>query len=229
MSNETKNSKNKDKKDIEKIFFRLAEHNKDPKGELNYINNFTLLIAVILSAQATDVGVNKVTAELFKVADTPQKLLALGEEKLRNYISSLNYYNTKAKHLIQSSQKLIAEFNGEVPASFDKLITLAGVGRKTANVVLNIAFGKPTIAVDTHIKRVANRLELSNGKKPEEVEKDLLKITPKKYIQNAHHLLLLFGRYICKARNPECETCFLNDICPTYNDGKKEKAKTAIH
>lgn len=201
------------KERTQEIFDRLAEHNTNPQSELQYKNNFTLLVAVILSAQATDVGVNKVTAELFKVADTPQKLLALDEEKLRKYISSLNYYNTKAKHLMQTAEKLISDFHGEVPEAFDELITLPGVGRKTANVVLNVAFGKPTIAVDTHILRVANRLELSSGKKPETVERDLLKIVPTSHIQNAHHLLLLFGRYTCKARNPECSTCFLADLC----------------
>lgn len=204
---------------INEIFFRLFENNKNPKGELNYTNDFTLLVAVILSAQATDISVNKATEELFKVADTPEKMISLGEGKLKKYIKTLNYYNTKAKHLIQTAKILKDEFNSKVPETRDELMQLPGVGRKTANVVLNIAFGKPTIAVDTHILRVSNRLGLSNGKKPETIENDLLKIVPEKYIQNAHHLLLLFGRYTCKARNPKCENCFLLDICE-YNKTK---------
>ncbi len=200
---------------INEIFLRLSKHITNPKSELHYKNNFTLLTAVILSAQATDAGVNKATEKLFALADTPEKMLALGEENVRAAISSINYYNTKAKHIIKMSEKLISDFGGVVPDSFEALTSLAGVGRKTANVVLNIAFGQNTIAVDTHILRVANRLTLSTGKTPEAVEADLLRITPPKYLKNAHHLLILFGRYTCKARNPECATCVLNDLCPS--------------
>ncbi|MEL3909113.1 MAG: endonuclease III [Treponemataceae bacterium] len=202
-----------EKATIDKIFSRLAERNKNPTTELNYKNDFTLLVAVILSAQATDVGVNKATEKLFAVADTPEKMLALGVEGVKKYIATINYYNTKAKHLVQMSEKLISDFNGTVPDTFEGLTSLAGVGRKTANVILNTIFGHETIAVDTHVLRVANRLGLSNGKTPEAVEADLLKLTPKKHRKNAHHLLILFGRYTCKARNPECTTCFLNDLC----------------
>lgn len=206
---------------VDKIFSRLSQKNKSPTTELKYKSNFTLLVAVILSAQATDVGVNKATEKLFAVADTPEKILALGVDGVKKYIASLNYYNTKAKHLVQMSEKLISDFNGTVPDSFDALTSLAGVGRKTANVILNTVFGRETIAVDTHVLRVANRLGLSQGKNPEAVEADLLKVTPKKHLKNAHHLLILFGRYTCKARNPECTICFLNDLCTYWSEVKK--------
>ena len=209
---------------IEEIFSRLSQNIKSPKSELNYKNNFTLLVAVILSAQATDAGINKATEKLFAVADSPEKMAALGEEKLKTYIATLNYYNTKAKHVIQMSEKLISDFGGVVPNTFEALTSLAGVGRKTANVVLNIAFGKETIAVDTHILRVSNRLALSRGKTPEAVEVDLLKVTPKRYRKDAHHLLILFGRYTCKARNPDCEQCFLCELCPFHRDSLQNAA-----
>lgn len=198
---------------VNEIFSRLSENNKNPEGELNYKNNFTLLVAVILSAQATDVGVNKATEKLFCVADTPEKMIELGEENLKKYIASLNYYNTKAKHIIKTSEILKTRFGSVVPETREELMSLPGVGRKTANVVLNIAFGKNTIAVDTHILRVSNRLGLSYGKTPEAVEADLLEIVPTQYLKIAHHLILLFGRYTCKARNPECVNCFLSDLC----------------
>lgn len=202
-----------DKKTIASIFSTLQKHNQNARSELNYTNNFTLLVAVILSAQATDMQVNKVTEKLFPHIQTPEALLAFGEERLRSCISRLNYYNTKAKHLIQMAQKLIADFNSEVPNTFDELISLSGVGRKTANVVLNVAFEKPTIPVDTHVLRVSQRLGLSDQSTPEAVEKDLLTCTPQQYRHEAHHLLLLFGRYTCKARNPECQTCILKKLC----------------
>lgn len=205
------------KPEINHVFSTLAAYIKNPKGELHYTNAFTLLVAVILSAQATDAGVNKATAALFQVADTPEKLVRLGTEKLKTYINSLNYYNTKAKHLMEMSQALSEKYNGKVPQTFDELTSLSGVGRKTANVVLNIAFGQPTIAVDTHILRVSQRLGLSDGTTPIAVERDLLTVTPKKYIHEAHHLLLLFGRYTCKARNPLCDTCPLVRVCKWEN------------
>ena len=184
-----------------------------PKGELEHINPFTLLVAVVLSAQATDAGVNKATPALFKAADTPQKMIRLSEAKLRNYIKTIGLYRTKAKNVMALAEKLIAEHGGQVPRTREELEALPGVGRKTANVVLNIAFGEPTIAVDTHVFRVANRTGLAPGKDPFEVEGKLMQITPDKYKLHAHHWLILHGRYVCVARRPLCEKCIIADLC----------------
>jgi endonuclease III len=198
---------------VEEIFKRLAAANPDPKGELEYINPFTLLVAVVLSAQATDAGVNKATRGLFKTARTPQAMLALGEAELQEHIKTIGLYRTKAKNVIALSQKLIAEHGGHVPREREALESLPGVGRKTANVVLNIAFGEPTLAVDTHVFRVAHRLDLAYGKTPLEVELGLLKVMPEKYLHHAHHWLILHGRYICQARKPKCDACVVCDLC----------------
>ncbi len=198
---------------VEKFFATLKAENPEPKGELEHINPYTLLVAVVLSAQATDAGVNKATGPLFKVADTPEKMVALGLEKLKDYIKTIGLFNTKAKNVIALSQKLIAEHGGKVPNDRAALIELPGVGRKTANVVMNIAFGEPTIAVDTHVFRVANRTGLAPGKNPLEVEHNLLKAVPKKYLRHAHHWLILHGRYICKARKPDCPACPVRAYC----------------
>jgi endonuclease III len=195
------------------IFARFAAANPDPKGELEYINPFTLLVAVVLSAQATDAGVNKATAPLFKIADTPKKMAALGVETLQERIKTIGLYRNKAKNVIALSQKLIAEHGGEVPRQREALEALPGVGRKTANVVLNIAFGEPTLAVDTHVFRVAHRLGLASGKTPHEVELGLLKVIPEAYLHHAHHWLILHGRYVCQARKPKCDACVVCDLC----------------
>jgi endonuclease-3 len=197
----------------EEIFKRLSECIPNPETELNYNSPFELLIAVILSAQATDVGVNKATEKLFKVANTPEAMYELGEEKLKEYIQTIGLYNTKAKNIIKTSKILLDKYNGEVPDSREALESLPGVGRKTANVVLNTAFGHPTIAVDTHIFRVANRTKIAPGKTVLEVEKKLMKVVPKKYLIPAHHLLILHGRYTCKARKPACGACCIYDLC----------------
>jgi endonuclease-3 len=188
------------------IFRRLHAANPEPKGELDYTNPYTLLVAVALSAQSTDVGVNKATKNLFSVADTPHKMLALGEEGLREHIRTLNFFNTKAKNVVE-------EFGGEVPNSVEILETLPGVGRKTASVVVNIAFGDPRVAVDTHIFRVTNRLPLAITKTPLETQEALEKLIPDEFRLHAHHWLILHGRYICKARRPECWRCPVNDLC----------------
>ena len=201
------------KADVREFFRRLEENNPEPEGELNYVNPFTLLVAVVLSAQATDVGVNKATGPLFAVADTPEKMLALGEDTLRDYIKTIGLYKTKAKNVIKLCEALIRDHNSQVPQTREELEKLAGVGRKTANVVLNIAFGHPTIAVDTHLFRVGNRTGLARGKTPLEVEKKLEKVIPKEYLRHAHHWLILHGRYICKARKPECYRCIVADLC----------------
>jgi endonuclease-3 len=198
---------------IREIFRRFHAANPEPKGELQYVNPYTLLIAVVLSAQATDAGVNKATPALFKVADTPAKMVALGEEKVRDYIKTIGLYRTKAKNVIALSKRLVDEFDGRVPGDRDVLETLPGVGRKTANVVMNIAFGHPTMAVDTHVFRVANRIGLSRGTTPLAVEADLLRVVPAVYALHAHHWLILHGRYVCKARKPECWRCLISDIC----------------
>lgn len=184
-----------------------------PKGELEHSSPFTLLVAVVLSAQATDAGVNKATRALFKVADTPEKMVRLGEDKLREYVKTIGLYRNKAKNVILLSEKLIKDHGSEVPRDRAALEALPGVGRKTANVVLNVAFGEPTMAVDTHVFRVANRIGLSKGKTPLAVEEDLLRIVPEKYGVQAHHWLILHGRYVCKARNPECARCPIKDLC----------------
>jgi len=208
------------KKKIHEIFARFAAADPDPRGELDYINPFTLLVAVVLSAQATDVGVNKATGPLFAVADTPEKMVALGEERVRDHIKTIGLYRNKAKNVIALSQKLIAEHGSQVPRDREALEALPGVGRKTANVVLNIAFGEPTIAVDTHIFRLGNRTGIAPGKTPLAVEQMLSKRVPAEFMLHAHHWLILHGRYICKARKPECERCIIADLC-------EFKAKTA--
>jgi endonuclease-3 len=199
--------------EVAEAFRRLAAAIPEPRGELEHINPYTLLVAVVLSAQSTDAGVNKATKPLFAVVDTPQKMVALGEEKLRDYIKTIGLYNTKAKNVIALSQKLIDEHNSEVPAARAVLETLPGVGRKTANVVLNVAFGEETFAVDTHVFRVGNRTGMAPGKTPLEVELKLEKIVPPPYRVHAHHWLILHGRYVCKAQRPLCETCVINDLC----------------
>jgi endonuclease-3 len=198
---------------VGEIFSRLAAANPEPKGELEYANPFTLLVAVVLSAQATDAGVNKATRELFKLARTPEKMLALGEAALQERIKTIGLYRTKAKNVIALSRKLIAEHGGKVPQEREALEALPGVGRKTANVVLNIAFGEPTLAVDTHVFRVAHRLHLAAGKTPLEVEMGLLEVIPGKYLRHAHHWLILHGRYVCQARKPKCDACVVCDLC----------------
>ena len=199
--------------DIEKFYSRLAAADPEPVGELNYRNHYTLLVAVVLSAQATDVGVNRATESLFKIVDTPEKMIELGEKKLVQHIKTIGLYRNKAKNVIGLSQKLIEEHSGEVPADLDALVKLPGVGRKTANVVLNIAFGVPTIAVDTHIFRVSNRTGLAPGKNVDIVEKQLEKRTPEQFKLHAHHWLILHGRYVCKARKPDCPVCAVADLC----------------
>jgi endonuclease-3 len=201
------------RRDIEEVFRRFQAARPEPKGELRSINPFTLLVAVVLSAQATDVGVNKVTPALFAVADTPAKMLALGEERLRGYIKTIGLYNAKAKNIIGLSRILVARHGGEVPRSRAELEALPGVGRKSANILLNIAFGEPTIAVDTHVFRVANRTGLASGKTPREVERKLERVVPPAYKGHAHHWLILHGRYVCKARRPDCPNCLIQDLC----------------
>ncbi len=202
------------------IFRRFRAHNPEPQTELEYTNPYTLLVAVTLSAQATDVGVNKATKTLFKVADTPQKMLALGEEGLKAYIRTIGLFNAKAKNIMAAASMLMNEFSGQVPSNRADLERLPGVGRKTANVVLNVAFGEPTLAVDTHIFRVSNRLGLTAAKTPLAVELQLEKIIPAEYRLHAHHWLILHGRYICKARKPDCLNCFLADVCEFPNKTK---------
>ncbi|MGL5448143.1 MAG: endonuclease III [Rhabdaerophilum sp.] len=206
-------SKGRNPADVAEIFRRLHAIEPEPKGELEHVNAFTLLVAVVLSAQATDAGVNKATRALFKAADMPEKMLALGEEQVRDYIKTIGLFRNKAKNVILLSQALIERFGGEVPSDRDALVTLPGVGRKTANVVLNMAFGQATFAVDTHVFRVSNLLPLAVGKTPEAVETGLDAIIPEPYRQHAHHWLILHGRYTCKARKPECWRCPLTDLC----------------
>jgi endonuclease III len=199
--------------EIEEAFERFARANPEPKGELLHADPYTLLVAVVLSAQATDAGVNKATPALFAAANTPEKMVALGEEKVRDYVKTIGLYRGKAKNIIALSEKIIAEHGGKVPGIRESLEALPGVGRKTANVVLNIAFGEPTIAVDTHLFRVANRTGLAPGKNPLEVELGLLERVPERFKRHAHHWLILHGRYVCKARKPECPRCLINDLC----------------
>jgi endonuclease III len=198
---------------VSHFFARLAAVNPAPETELTYVDPYTLLVAVILSAQATDVGVNKATRELFKVADTPEKMVALGEERLRQYIKTIGLFNSKAKAVIAMSRRLIEAHGGQVPGDREALEKLPGVGRKTANVVLNSAFGQPTIAVDTHVFRVANRTGLAPGRTPIEVERGLEARVPKRYARYAHHWLILHGRYVCVARKPKCPDCVVRDLC----------------
>ncbi|MDJ0927628.1 MAG: endonuclease III [Gammaproteobacteria bacterium] len=195
------------------IYRRLRAANPAPTTELIHQSPFELLVSVILSAQATDVGVNKATAKLFPVANTPAAILALGERSLKRYIKTIGLFNSKAKNIIKTCRILLDKHDGEVPRSRDALEKLPGVGRKTANVILNTAFGEPTIAVDTHIFRVSNRTRLAPGKTPLEVEKKLLKFTPDEFKQDAHHWLILHGRYVCKARKPDCPECLIADLC----------------
>ncbi len=203
------------------IFTRLRAENPTPTTELNYQTPFELLVAVVLSAQATDVGVNKATAKLFPVANTPEKILTLGVDGLKDYIKTIGLYNAKAENVIKTCQILIEQHGGDVPRDREALEALPGVGRKTANVVLNTAFGEPTIAVDTHIFRLANRINLAPGKTPLAVEQKLLKVVPDEFKKDAHHWLILHGRYICTARNPKCSVCVINDLC-------EFKQKTAL-
>ena len=209
------------KADVDEFYSRLSRINPAPTSELDWLNPYTLVVAVALSAQATDVGVNKATGPLFKAVQTPEQMVALGEAKLKDYIKTIGLYNTKAKNVIKLSQMLIDEHGGEVPRDRESLEKLPGVGRKTANVVLNVAFGEPTIAVDTHIFRVSNRTGLAPGKTPLAVEKKLEKVTPNKWKLHAHHWLILLGRYVCKARKPDCAACVVNDLC-------RYKAKTTL-
>jgi len=199
------------------IFLRLQAANPYPTTELEYKTPFELLVAVVLSAQATDVSVNAATRHLFPVANTPQKILALGEEKLREYIQRIGLYKTKAKHVMQTCRLLMDKHGGAVPQTREELEALPGVGRKTANVILNTAFGQPTIAVDTHIFRVANRIGIAPGKDVLEVEKKLLKFVPDEFKHDAHHWLILHGRYVCQARKPKCGACIIRDLCE-YKD-----------
>jgi endonuclease III len=199
--------------EIREMFGRLRQQRPEPKGELEYENPFTLLVAVVLSAQATDVGVNKATRELFRLADAPEKMLALGEDRVRELIRTIGLYRNKAKNVIALSRRLVDEFGGEVPRNREMLTSLPGVGRKTANVVLNTAFGEKTLAVDTHIFRIANRIGLAPGATPDKVETALEKVIPPEFLQHAHHWLILHGRYVCVARKPKCEKCIIADLC----------------
>ena len=198
---------------ISEIFRRFSHANPEPKGELEHVNPYTLLVAVVLSAQATDAGVNKATRDLFKMVATPQDMLALGLSQLEQRIKTIGLYRNKAKNVMALSRQLIAEHGGAVPRERAALEALPGVGRKTANVVLNIAFGESTLAVDTHVFRVAHRLKLAKGKTPLEVELGLLRVIPEEYLRHAHHWLILHGRYICQARKPKCDACIVCDLC----------------
>jgi endonuclease-3 len=220
---ETREARAMKKTDIDEFYRRLAAANPKPQSELTFRNPFTLLVAVVLSAQATDVGVNRATGPLFEVADTPEKMLALGEAGLRDAIKTIGLFNTKAKNIIGLSRILVDRHNGQVPRDRDALEALPGVGRKTANVVLNVAFGEPTIAVDTHIFRVGNRTGLAPGKTPLAVEQALEKRTPDRWRRHAHHWLILHGRYICKARKPRCPDCVVRDLC-AYADKTADPA-----
>jgi endonuclease III len=199
--------------EVAAIFERFRQVEPEPKGELDHVNPFTLLVAVVLSAQATDIGVNKATKALFAIAETPEKMLALGEAKVGDYIKTIGLWRNKAKNVIALCQALISTYGSQVPSQLDELIKLPGVGRKTANVVLSMAFGQATMAVDTHIFRIGNRLGLAPGKTPDQVEQGFLKIIPAEYLFHAHHWLILHGRYVCKARKPECTACVIADLC----------------
>jgi endonuclease III len=207
---------------IEQFFTRLRAQNPEPKGELHYTNPYTLLVAVALSAQATDTGVNKATEKLFKIIKTPQDMLNLGETGLKKHIRTIGLFNTKAKNVMAAAEILVRDYDGIVPESREELVKLPGVGRKTANVVLNIAFGQHTMAVDTHILRIGNRTGMAPGKTPEQVEDKLMKVVPDEFMLHAHHWLILHGRYVCKARTPDCPNCIVRDLC-----GFKDKTKPA--
>ena len=229
------------KAEVEEAFRRFAAANPTPRGELQHINPYTLLIAVVLSAQATDAGVNKATPALFELADTPEKMVRLGETRVRSLIRTIGLYRTKAKNVIALSRQLVAAHGGKVPHDREALEALPGVGRKTANVVLNIAFGEPTIAVDTHIFRVGNRTGLAVGKTPLEVEMKLMEVVPERYRLHAHHWLILHGRYVCLARRPLCEKCLIADLCkwpgktvnvparPPRHSGAERSEESGIH
>ncbi len=199
--------------EVREVFTRFRSVAAEPKGELEHVNAYTLLVAVVLSAQATDAGVNKATRKLFELADTPQKMVELGEEAVREHIKTIGLYRNKARHVIALSEKLIAEFGGEVPRTREELESLPGTGRKTANVVLNMAYGHHTMAVDTHVFRLGNRTGMAPGKNVLEVELGFLKIVPEEFMLHAHHWLILHGRYVCLARKPLCERCIINDLC----------------
>ncbi len=199
--------------EIKEIFERFKKENPNPTSELKWTNSFTLLVSVVLSAQATDKSVNKATESLYKIADTPQKILSLGEDNLISYIKSIGLYKSKAKHIIELSKMLISEFDSKIPDNLEDLIKLPGVGRKTANVVLNVLFNKPTMPVDTHLLRISPKIGLAQGSTPLEIEKSLCARIPQEYMNHAHHWLILHGRYICTARNPHCANCIINDIC----------------
>lgn len=203
----------RNKKEILAIMEIFQKEDPNPRCELDYKNAFTLLVAVVLSAQSTDKGVNKATKSLFEVADTPQKMADLGLEKIKEYIKTIGLYNNKAKNILALSQELVAKYNGEVPENREALENLPGVGRKTANVVLNVWFNQPTLAVDTHVMRISQRLGFSEGKTPLTIEQDLMKVLPTEYVKNANHWLVLFGRYICKAQKPDCEKCPIASYC----------------
>lgn len=200
-------------KEMETAFSRWQKQNPEPASELEYVNPFTLLVAVVLSAQATDKSVNKATEPLFKIVDSPEKMVDLGEEKLISYIKSIGLYKNKAKNVISLSKMLISNFNSTVPGTREELMTLPGVGRKTANVVLNVIFNQPSMPVDTHLMRVSPKIGLAEGSTPEQIEESLLKRIPSKYLKNAHHWILLHGRYVCTARNPDCTNCIISDLC----------------
>jgi len=201
------------KAEILEMMAVFEKENPNPKCELNFCNAYTLLVAVVLSAQATDKGVNRATEKLFKIVDTPEKMIDLGEEKLKSYIRTIGLFNNKAKNIIAMSRELVEKFNGKVPENREELESLPGVGRKTANVVLNVWYNKPTLAVDTHVMRLAHRLDFSKGKTPLAVEMDLLKVLPEKYVINTNHWLVLFGRYVCKAQKPLCDKCPIASFC----------------
>lgn len=203
----------RNKKEILEIMEIISKENPSPKCELNYHNAYTLLVAVILSAQSTDKGVNKATKLLFEIADTPEKMLQLGEKGLISHIKTIGLFNNKAKNIISMSKDLVEKYNSNVPEKREELESLSGVGRKTANVVLNVWFNQPTLAVDTHVMRISHRLNFSKSTTPRGIEEDLLKVLPDKYIMNANHWLVLFGRYICKAQKPDCKNCLISNYC----------------
>ncbi len=213
---------------INQIFSKLSKAIPAPKSDLTYINNYTLLVAVVLSAQSTDAQVNKATSDLFKKYDSPEKIVQLGLSGLINYVKSIGLYNAKAKNIISLSEILIEKHNSRVPNDFEMLCELPGVGRKTANVVMSVAFGHATIAVDTHVYRLSRRLNLSIGDTPDKVEMDLMNVVPKKYKKSAHHLLILHGRYTCKARNPLCEICVISKECIHYKNVIYGKIKNIL-
>ena len=202
---------------ITEVFTRFKAQNPSPKSELEYKSPFTLLVAVVLSAQATDKSVNLATRKLYEVADMPEKILSLGEEGLIPYIKSIGLYKSKARHVIALSQKLLSDFNGQVPRDREKLMSLPGVGRKTANVVLNVVWGEHTMPVDTHLLRIAPKIGLAEGNTPEKVEKSLLERIPDEFMEHAHHWLILHGRYVCTARSPKCGQCLISDLCQDFS------------